>query len=277
MNDCERKNKTLAAAKSVRMRIIEMAHKTGRTGAHLGGSLSLVEIMACLYCGAMDFDASDTCAETRARLILSKGHGVPAQYAALREVGVLTQEDILTFKCDGSAVGAHPSMNPKFGIEFSSGSLGQGLSLGVGVALALKRRGNSTSRVFVILGDGECNEGQVWEAAMAASHFKLDNLVAVVDRNVLQYDGNTEMIMPLEPFADKWTAFGFDAESVDGHSVEALLAAFSKKSAKPRAIIARTVKGKGVSFAENVAEWHNGVLTDELYKQAVAEQGGAND
>jgi len=275
VSDFDEISKCLSAAKSIRMRIIDMAHNAGHTGAHLGGSLSLVEIMSALYCGVMNFDPRNPIAENRDRLILSKGHGGAAQYATLYEIGILSDSDILTFKCDDSVLGTHPAINANIGIEFSSGSLGQGLSLGVGVALALKRRGNETSRVFVILGDGECNEGQIWEAAMSAAHFRLDNIVAVIDRNSLQNDGKTENIMPLEPFADKWAAFGFDTVSVDGHSVEQLFGALSKKSDKPLAVIAKTVKGKGVSFAENAVEWHNGVLTDALYKQAVSEQEGA--
>ena len=193
----------------------------------------------------MRFDPKSPADETRDRFIFSKGHGVMAQYAAYRQIGLLTEEQILTYKQSGSVVTAHPSLNPDLGVEFSSGSLGQGLSQGVGVALALKRKGNLDSRVFVLLGDGECDEGSVWEAAMAAASYRLDNLVAIVDKNGLQYDGDTEKVLALDDLAAKWSAFGWDAVDVDGHDVAKLLEAFSTRGDKPLAVIAHTVKGKG--------------------------------
>ena len=167
--------------KQMRIDLLKMALSAGAQGAHMGGSLSLVEIMAVLYLDVMKFNLQNMKDEARDRLIMSKGHGVMAQYAALKQVGVLSEEDILTYKANDSKVAAHPSLNEQLGIEFSSGSLGQGLSLGVGTALALKRKNNLSSRVFVVLGDGECDEGSVWEAAASASHFGLNNLVAIVD------------------------------------------------------------------------------------------------
>jgi len=157
----------------------------------------------------------------------------------------------MTFKNNETRLYAHPSMNLQIGIEFSSGSLGQGLSLGVGTALALRKKNNYSSHVYVLVGDGECNEGQIWEAAMAASHFKLNNLTVIVDKNKLQYDGETADVMNMDNFAAKWSAFGFETLTVDGHSVEQLLVAFRTGTNKPKAIIAETVKGKGVSFMEN--------------------------
>lgn len=258
-------------AREMRSDLLNMALAAKNQGAHLGGSLSLVEIMAALYGDVMNFNAQNITSENRDRLILSKGHGVMAQYAALKQLGVFSAESLLTYKADGAAAAAHPCLNPKSGIEFSSGSLGQGLSLGVGTALALKRKDNTSARVFVILGDGECDEGSVWEAAMSAAHFRLDNLIAIIDRNRLQYDGDTETVLPLENFTDKWRAFGWDTEECNGHDVKEITTALSEKHSKPFALIANTVKGKGVSFMENAAQWHNGILTQKLFEQAMAE------
>lgn len=257
--------------REMRSDLLHMALAAKNQGAHLGGSLSLVEIMAALYDGVMNFDAKNPTAKNRDRLILSKGHGVMAQYAALKQTGLLTANDLLTYKADETKAPAHPSLNLQAGIEFSSGSLGQGLSLGVGTALALKRKNNTASRVFVILGDGECDEGSIWEAAMTAAHYRLDNLVAIIDRNHLQYDGNTETVLPLEDFSAKWRSFGWNVAECDGHSVKEITAALSGKQDKPFALIANTVKGKGVSFMENMPQWHNGVLTQKLFEQAMAE------
>ena len=257
--------------REMRSDLLKMALAAKSQGAHLGGSLSLVEIMAALYGGVTKFDSKNPEAENRDRVILSKGHGVMAQYVALKQIGLLSAEDLLTYKSDETKAPAHPSMNLCMGIEFSSGSLGQGLSLGVGTALALQRKNNLSARIYVILGDGEWDEGSVWEAAMTAAHYRLDNLVAVIDRNRLQYDGDTETVLPLENFADKWRAFGWNVTECDGHSVKDIVAALSEKQEKPFALIADTVKGKGVSFMENMPQWHNGVLTQKLFEQAMSE------
>lgn len=257
--------------KKMRLDILKMALAAKSHGAHMGGSLSMVEIMAALYGSVMNWNAITSAADVRDRLIISKGHGVLAQYAALNQVGVLHDEDLLTYKANSGILSAHPSVNFSLGIEYASGSLGIGLSLGVGAALALQRKKNSKSRVFVILGDGECNEGAVWEAAASAAHYELGNLVAIVDRNGLQYDGNTESIMRLENFESRWQAFGWHVICVDGHDVAALEVALSFRPQKPLVVIARTIKGKGISFMENVPQWHNGVVTQKLYDQAVAE------
>ncbi len=241
-------------------------------GAHLGGSLSLVEVMAALYGDVMTFDPKKPNAEDRDRLIFSKGHGVMAQYVALKQIGLLTEEELLTYKATGSIVSAHPSIHQtRLGIDFASGSLGQGLSQGVGVALALRKKANETSRVFVILGDGECDEGSIWEAAAAAAHYGLKNLVAIVDENQLQYDGPTDQVLNLTDLSAKWRAFGWDSVEVDGHNVEAITAALKTPHEKPFALIAKTIKGKGVSFMENVAAWHHGIVTQKIYDQAMAE------
>ena len=261
-----------AAASKMRVDALQMTKNTGNTGAHIGGALSMIEIMAVLYNGVMKLDVKNPNWDDRDRFILSKGHGVMAQYVAMKSVGILSEKELLTFKHNDTRLYAHPSMNMDIGIEFSSGSLGQGLSLGVGTALALKRKGNETSRVFVIVGDGESNEGQIWEAAMSAAHFNLDNLVVIIDKNKLQYDGITTAVLNMERMADKWSAFGFETITVDGHSVEQLLTVFSMRPSKPLAVIAETVKGKGVTFMENDASWHNNRLTDDQFKQAMKEQ-----
>ncbi len=260
----------------MRRDILRMALAAKREGGHLGGSLSAVEILAALYGGGMRFAPENPADESRDRFIFSKGHGVMAQYAALRQLGVLSQEDVETYKQPGTSLTAHPSVNPALGVDFASGSLGQGLSQGVGVALALRRKGNTESRVFVLLGDGECDEGAVWEAAMSAANWKLSNLVAILDRNGLQYDGDTEKVQALDDLSAKWSAFGWEATEVDGHDVGRLQEAFVGRSDKPRTVIARTTKGKGVSFMENAPAWHHAMLTQRQFDQAMEELGGAH-
>ena len=260
------------ASKRMRINAIKMTHNVGNVGAHIGGTLSMIEIMSVLYLGIMKYDVKNPLMEERDRFILSKGHGVIAQYAALKEAGFLTDEDLLTFKQNETQLYAHPSMNLKMGIEFSSGSLGQGLSLGVGTALALKQKSNTSSRVFVLLGDGECDEGSVWEAAASASHYQLSNLVAIVDKNNLQYDGQTKEILSMDPLEEKWKSFGWKVLSINGHSEKDLLTALNSNSNTPIAIIANTVKGKGVSFMEDNVLWHNNRLTDKQLIQAMEEQ-----
>jgi len=261
--------------REMRIDILKMALAAKSQGAHMGGSLSMVEVMAALYGGVMKIDPQDMENENRDRLIISKGHGVMAQYVALRQLGLISADELLTYKGNDSLISAHPAVHPEIGIEYASGSLGMGLSLGVGAALALRRKKNENSRMFVILGDGECDEGSVWEAAASASHYHLNNVVVVVDRNGLQYDGSTEEVMALENFEDRWKAFGWDAVTVDGHDVTALTQVLNRRGDKPLAVIARTVKGRGVSFMENDPKWHNGVLSQKMYEQALAEVEGA--
>lgn len=272
MIDNEVLGKCQKAAVEIRKDIIRMTYNAGNTGAHIGGSLSIVEIMAVLHLGIMRYDVTNPYMEERDRFILSKGHGVMAQYAALKQLGLISQEELLTFKKNETHLFAHPSLDLKRGIEFSSGSLGQGLSFGVGTALALKRKGNFSSRVFVLLGDGECDEGSVWEAASSASHYKLDNLTAIVDENQLQYDGATSEVLSKDNLLTRWHSFGWSAVHVNGHSIEELLNELSVRGNKPTVIIARTVKGKGVSFMEDMQQWHNGRLSQKQFEEAMAEQ-----
>jgi transketolase len=261
-------------ASTMRLKALEMAVNAGPNGAHLGPAFSSIEILACLYGGIMRTAPQGVDPQLRDVFIPSKGHCVLSYYTALAYSGHFPVEKLDVFEVDGSELPGHPVMNPDMGIEFSGGSLGMGASQGVGLALAFKRRGREGT-IFVLLGDGECDEGAVWEAAMSAAHFRLDNLVLIVDQNGLQYDGATDDIMGLKGLAGKFSSFGFDTFGVDGHSIEALHDTFVKatglRSGKPVAIIADTVKGKGVSFMEHSKEWHHSRLTQERYEQAVAE------
>lgn len=250
----------------MRRRILDLALKAGASGAHLGGALSLVEILAALYHVAKISDD-----DNRDRIILSKGHGALALYTALEKYGIVSSEVVDTFETNGTHLYAHASRDISKGIEFSGGSLGLGISFSVGVALACKEK-NIDNRIFVIVGDGECNEGLLWESIMAINQFKLNNITIIIDNNGLQADGPTNEIIDLSPMADKLNAFGFDAISVDGHDVQAIFEALSReKSDKPQAIVANTIKGKGVSFMENSAAWHHGVLNQKKYDKAIEE------
>lgn len=261
-------------ASKMRRKSIEMAYNLGNTGAHLGGGLSLIEIMSVLYTGVLKYDINDMLSENRDRLIFSKGHGTLALYTALNCVGLVDDSLLKTYKNNESILSAHPSMNEKLGIEFSTGSLGQGLSLGVGCSLGMKLKGNSKSKIYVILGDGECNEGSIWEAAWSASHFGCSNIIVIVDCNGLQYDGETGIILGGDNLDEKWKSFGWDVVCVDGHDVDSLYRAMKMEHTNPLVIIARTVKGKGISFMENNAMWHNHSLNQKQYELAVAELEG---
>jgi transketolase len=208
----------------------------------------------------------------RDRFILSKGHGVLGYYTALVEAGFIPVEDLMTFEKSESYLLGHPVINRERGVEFSNGSLGMGLSLGIGVALAGRRR-DQKYKVYVLMGDGECNEGSVWEAAMAAPHFKLNNLVAIVDRNNFQQTGPNSTIMSVGDISAKWGSFGWDVIEIDGHDVSEIYDALSSSihPEKPKAIIANTIKGKGFSFSENNNAWHHAVLTKPQYETAISE------
>jgi transketolase len=260
-----------AMAKRMRRKALDLAFSAGNNGAHVGSGLSIIEIMATLYGGVMKIDPQNPRWEERDRFILSKGHGTLGYYPALAEAGLITEDELSTFEKNGGFLPGQPVMNVDKGIEFSSGSLGHGLSLGVGVAIAGKKRGQDF-RVFVLMGDGELNEGSVWEAAMAARHYKLSNLVAIVDANDMQSDGPRCDIMAAD-YEAVWKGFGWDVEVVDGHDIPRLYATLSavNLSDTPRVIIARTVKGKDVSFMENNNEWHHNRLTQAQYDAAINE------
>jgi len=255
----------------LRKDVLRICHKGG---SHIGGDLSMVEIMTVLYKYAMKYDPKNPDWEERDRFILSKGHGAGCFYATLAMAGYFTMDEVLeNYKKFESPFGEHPSGDIP-GIEISTGSLGHGLPISVGMALAARLDGRK-NRVFTLMGDGETQEGTVWEAAMAAANFKLGNLVAFVDRNRLSLDGPTEEIMKLEPYADKWKAFGWNVVEVDGHSIEELVDAIDNlppvDSDVPTVIIAHTVKGKGVPSMENDFNWHAGSIDDEFLKKACAE------
>ena len=267
----ETKEQLANHAHNLRRHIITMLG-TAKSG-HPGGSLSLCEIMSVLYFDQMAYDFKDPAWPGRDYLILSKGHAAPALYAVLAEGGVIPQDELLTLRKLGSRLQGHPDKKRLPGVEASTGSLGQGFGIAGGLAMALKLDGKP-NRVYAILGDGELNEGIVWEAAMSAAHYKLDNLVAIVDNNGLQIDGKNDDVMALLDIAAKFRAFGFEVFEVDGHDVEALRAVFAKAKTvkgRPVAVIAKTVKGKGVSFMENQVGWHGTPMKEEDFEKAMAE------
>ncbi len=260
-------------AKEIRKDILNMALAAGAQGAHLGGALSCVEILTALYGYQMRKKIENPYWEERDRLIFSKGHGALAYYSALAEVGYFDKNELASYKSNETFLYGHPSLNMERGIEFSSGSLGQGVSLGVGTALALRAKENHNSSVYVIVGDGECNEGSVWEALMSAAHFKLNRLTVIVDKNGLQYDGMTENVMNLGNLVEKFRSFGFYTNEIDGHNIGSLCESLGEISEKPKAIIANTVKGKGISFMEGNPKWHSSRLSQSQYDTAMKELG----
>ena len=258
-------------AKVMRLKMLEISYNC-TLSTHLGGGLSMTEMMATLYARVLRFDKKDPRWEGRDRFILSKGHGVLGYFSALVAAGVISEEVYNTFQTNESDLIAHPVMNLDLSIESSNGSLGQGLSMAVGIALAAKKK-NAPFTTYGLLGDGECNEGSVWEAVMSAGQLRLDNLVAMVDYNKLQSDGAAGQIMDLGDLANKFRAFGWDAYDIDGHKIDHLVNAIEapKVEGKPRVIVANTVKGKGVSFMENNNEWHHNRLTKANFDLAIAE------
>jgi transketolase len=267
----EKKIKSLKnKANEIRKLIIKMLACAG--SGHPGGSLSSSDIIATLYFEIMRYDVKNPHWPDRDRFHLSKGHCCPALYAALSLSGYFPSEELWRLRKCGALLQGHPDRNTP-GIEVASGSLGQGLSVACGMSLA-GRIDKKDYRVYCLLGDGECQEGNVWEAAMAAAHYKLDNLCAIVDYNHFQIDGRTDAVMSLEPLVNKWEAFGWHVVQCDGHNIEELLYAFAeakKIKAKPTVIIAQTVKGKGVSFMEHVADFHGRAPTEKEREIALRE------
>ena len=257
---------------AVRKNILEMAVSAGASSAHFGGALSITEIVSTLFAHQMKIDKKNPKWEDRDRFILSKGHACLAYYAALCEIGYISKEELKTFEKNDTNLLGHPVANRNLGIDFSNGSLGMGLSLGIGVAIASKKKKKNFD-VYVIVGDGECNEGSIWESAMAAPHFKLDNLYVVIDKNNFQQTGSNEEIMNVANLKDKWSSFGWYTVELDGHNIEELYNFFNKGKTinKPKAIIANTVKGKGFSFSENNNDWHHSILSKSLYEKAMNE------
>lgn len=260
-------------ANNIRKNIVKMV--ANAKSGHPGGSLSAADIMTVLYFEEMNINEDNVDSIDRDRFVLSKGHASPCLYAALAERGLL-HEDLLTFRKLNSNLQGHPNMNSVAGVDMSTGSLGQGISAAVGMAIANKL-GKNDHRVYAMLGDGECEEGQVWEAAMAASHYHLDNLCAIVDFNGLQIDGNVQDVMNPTPIDKKFEAFGWNTINIDGHDFDDIRNAFKvarECKGKPTMILAHTIKGKGVSYMENAANWHGVAPNEEQLKIALEELEG---
>ncbi len=261
-------------ANNIRKDIVEEVYCAN--SGHPGGALSIAEILAVLYFNQMNVDAKNPMSNLRDRLVLSKGHASAALYAVLAEKGYIEKEELKTFRKLGSKLQGHPDMEKISGIDMSTGSLGQGLSVANGMALASKMD-NLGCRIYCILGDGEIEEGQVWEAAMTSNKYHLDNLCAVLDYNGLQIDGKIEDVKGLDLIRSKWESFGFNVIECDGHNVEMLIDSFDKArqtKGQPSIIIAKTTKGKGVSFMEGKAEWHGKVPSKEEYEIAMSQLEG---
>ena len=262
-------------ANVIRKDIVSMICKS--KSGHPGGSLSAVEILTALYFDQMNIDPTNPKMEDRDRFVLSKGHAAPALYATLSERGYFDKEELNHLRQIGSMLQGHPDMKKIPGVEMSTGSLGQGFSLACGMAMAAKLD-NAPWNVYALLGDGEVQEGIIWEAAMSAAHYKLDNMIAFLDYNGLQIDGDVESVMNINPIEDKFKTFGWNVITIDGHDFDQIFAALDMAKDtvdKPTMIIAKTIKGKGVSFMENQASWHGSAPSEEQLQQALSELGGA--
>ena len=260
---------------SIRKDIVSMIH--GAKSGHPGGSLSAVEILTALYFDEMNIDPTNPKMEDRDRLVLSKVHAAPVLYATLAQKGYFDKEELKGLRKTGRMLQGHPDMKGTPGVEMSTGSLGQGFSVACGMAMASKLD-NAPWRVYALLGDGECQEGIVWEAAMSAAHYKLDNMTAFLDYNGLQIDGNTDDVMSLGSIVDKFKAFGWNVIEIDGHDFDQIFAALDMAKStvgQPTMIVAKTIKGRGVSFMENQAGWHGNAPSDEHLRIALEELGGA--
>lgn len=258
-------------ALNIRKNILEMIY-TASSG-HPGGALSCADILTALYFSEMKVDRNNPKDENRDRFVLSKGHASAALYATLAEKGFIPKEDLLGFRNINSILQGHPDMKKISGVDMSTGSLGQGLSVANGMAMAGKLD-NKTYRVYCLMGDGEIEEGQIWEAAMTASHYQLDNLCAIVDNNNLQIDGKVTEVMNVHPIDEKFKSFGFHVINIDGNKIDEILNAFTEArtiKGKPTAIIAKTIKGKGISFMENQVGWHGKAPSKEEYETAIQE------
>ena len=272
MTDKEKAECLRARAREVRLTLLQMIYEA--QSGHPGGSLSAADLMTALYFSELNVRPEEPSWPDRDRFVLSKGHVCPVLYTCLALRGYFDPEILHTLRREGSILQGHPDMKRCPGIDISTGSLGQGFSTAAGMALAAKRDGKAY-RVFTMLGDGECDEGQIWEAAEFAAKYHLDNLVVLIDHNGLQNDGTCDQVMPSRDLAQKFAAFGFDAQTIDGHDMEQILSAFHRVrgagNGMPKCIVCRTVKGKGVSFMENQVQWHGMAPNTEQYEQAVRE------
>lgn len=263
----KRVNELKDMVKRMRLDALDMALSTGDRGSHIGGSFSCMEILAVLYGEVMRIDSSNPRWEGRDIFIPSKNHCVLAHFPVLAEMGFIEHDEIFEFQKNGGRLTGYPR-NLDVGLEYSGGSLGMAISVGIGLTLSFRER-SKDNKVYILMGDGELDEGCIWEAFMSAAHYGLDNLVAIIDRNHLSYDGDTEDVMKLDSLEDKMKSFNWNVIMCDGHDVADLLRAFSEiKEGKPNIIIADTVKGKGVSFIENKREWHHSRITKEQYDMA---------
>jgi len=259
-----------STAENIRRKVVEIVYSA--KGGHIGGSLSSVDIETVLYFHVMNIDPKNPKMENRDRFILSKGHSVEALYAVLEAKGFIGQRLLDTYGQYDSKLAGHPTKKIP-GIELNSGALGHGLSVGVGMAMAAKMD-QKTFKTYVLMGDGEQGEGSIYEAAMSGSHYKLDNLVAIIDRNTLQISGKTEDVMSLEPMRGRWEAFGWEVIDMEGNDIQDIVETFDQlnySNAKPKLVIAHTTKGNGVSFMEKLAKWHHGVPNEEQYNLAITE------
>ncbi|MDR3651827.1 MAG: transketolase [Paludibacter sp.] len=257
-------------AEEIRRKVLNIVY-TSKAG-HIGGSLSSVDMETALYFHIMNIDPKKPDMEGRDRFILSKGHSVEALYAVLSSAGFFDEELLKTYGQFNSKLAGHPTKKIP-GVELNSGALGHGLSVGVGLSIAAKMD-KKLYCTYVLMGDGEQGEGSIYEAAMSASHYKLDNLIAIIDRNKLQISGKTEDVMSLEPMRDRWEAFGWEVFEIDGNNISEIVETFENMddtNTKPKLIISHTIKGCGVSYMEKVAKWHHGVPNEEQYKEAIAE------
>lgn len=257
-------------AEQIRRRLVEVVYKA--KAGHIGGGLSSIDVLTALYFHVMNVDPKNPKMEGRDRFIMSKGHSVEGLYSVLERAGFITPELLDTYGTYNSVLAGHPTIKVP-GVEVNSGALGHGLSIGVGLAIAAKMD-NKGYKTYVMMGDGEQGEGSIYEAAMAGSHYKLDNLVAIIDRNRLQISDCTENVMSLEPIKERWESFGWDVIEMDGNDMETVTKTFDNidyTNGKPHLLVSKTVKGKGISFMENGLKWHHGVPNEEEYKQAVSE------
>ena len=262
MDSNELKNKALFS----RRRILDLGKLAGKNGAHFGSSLSITDLLVCLYGTILKKQKNNP---NRDRFILSKGHGALGYFCVLEAFGYLNKEETNLFEKNGSNFFAHAHKELDHGIEYSGGSLGLGLPFAVGIALANKMK-KIESQIFVLLGDGECDEGIIWESLMSINNFNLKNITVIVDKNDMQSDGDKLKIMNQDSLALKFKSFGFDATEIDGHSYDDILKALEHSSNSPKAIIAKTIKGKGVDFMESNGDWHHGILTEKLFNDAAA-------
>lgn len=257
-----------AVIRDMKIDIVTLCHRCGESGAHLGGCMSLVEILAVLYTKILHIDLDHQCAD---KVILSKAHASIAQYAAMKQAGLISESDFsLPMIGEDTFMFKHSRRNPARHIEMSGGSLGNGFPFAVGLAWSMLRQ-RTIGHVYTVIGDGECNEGTIWESAGIVGHLGLTNLTVIVDKNGLQLDGYTKDIQGVNDMADRWRAFGFDAIEINGHHIQEIEDAFNQRTTLPKAIIANTVKGHGISFAQDNVEWHQNFVTDALWKQAMDE------